>query len=155
MANPAPTYAVVGSLPAGLSFNADTRVMSGTPTAAGSGTITIRATNSQGSDDWTVDYSFVAADEAPSFTDNTGDAQDWTTGTEITSIPIPRASGNPAPAYSLIGSAPDGIDVSFPTTGADGAITGTPTAVGSGTIRVLASNSAGNANWTVAYTIVC
>ena len=114
MANPAPTYAVVGTLPGGISFNTTTRVISGTPTAVGSGTITIRATNSAGSDDWTVDYSFVAADEAPSFTDNTGDAQDWTTGTEITSIPIPRAAGNPAPAYSLIGTAPEWYQCFFP-----------------------------------------
>ena len=56
--NPAPTYAVVGTLPAGLSFDATTRVLSGNPTAAASGTITIRATNSQGNADWTVDYSF-------------------------------------------------------------------------------------------------
>ena len=58
--NPAPTYAVVGSLPTGLSFNPSSRVISGTPTAEGSGTITIRATNSQGNDDYTVTYSIVA-----------------------------------------------------------------------------------------------
>ena len=38
---PAPTYAVVGTLPAGLDFDETTRVLSGTPGAAhGSGTIT-------------------------------------------------------------------------------------------------------------------
>lgn len=51
---PTPTYAVQGSLPAGLAFNTSTRVLSGTPTAAGSGTITIRATNSEGFDDWST-----------------------------------------------------------------------------------------------------
>ena len=54
------TYSVFGSLPAGLAFNTSTRVISGTPAEVGSGTITIRARNSAGSDDWTVDYSFVA-----------------------------------------------------------------------------------------------
>ena len=58
---PAPTYATVGSLPAGIAFNTGTRVISGTPTAAGSGTITIRATNSEGTADWTVDYTITAA----------------------------------------------------------------------------------------------
>ena len=58
--NPTPTYAAVGSLPAGIVFNATPRVISGTPTAVGSGTIRIRATNSQGSDDWTVDYTVRA-----------------------------------------------------------------------------------------------
>ena len=64
--NPTPTYAAVGSLPAGISFNTTTRVISGTPTATGSGTITIRATNSEGSDDWTVDYTTGATATVPS-----------------------------------------------------------------------------------------
>ena len=59
--SPTPTYAAVGSLPAGISFDTTTRVISGTPTAVGSGTFTIRATNSEGSDDWTVDYATTAA----------------------------------------------------------------------------------------------
>ena len=49
-----------GSLPAGISFNTTTRVIGGTPTAIGSGTITIRATNSEGNDDWTVAYATTA-----------------------------------------------------------------------------------------------
>ena len=56
---PAPTYAVQGSLPAGLAFNANTRVISGTPTAHGSGTITIRASNSQGNADYTIAYTIA------------------------------------------------------------------------------------------------
>ena len=57
---PVPTYTAVGALPAGVVFNAGTRVISGTPTQEGSGTITVRATNTEGSDDWTVAYSTVA-----------------------------------------------------------------------------------------------
>ena len=34
---PTPTYSVDGALPSGLSFNTSTRVISGTPTAPGSG----------------------------------------------------------------------------------------------------------------------
>ena len=52
--SPTPTYAAVGSLPAGIAFDVTTRVLSGAPTDIGSGTITIRATNSEGDDDWTV-----------------------------------------------------------------------------------------------------
>ena len=91
---------------------------------------------------------------APSFADNTGDAQNWTVGTAITSISIPRATGTPDPVYSLITGGPTGINVSLPTTGADGSITGTPTEVGSATIWVRAVNSEGSANWTVVYTTV-
>ena len=53
---PSPTYAVVGSLPAGLTFNASTRLLSGVPQRGMTGTITIRATNSAGTADWTVGY---------------------------------------------------------------------------------------------------
>ena len=56
---PAPTYAASG-LPGGLAFDTATRVLSGTPSAAGSGTITVTATNSEGAADWTVTYDFVS-----------------------------------------------------------------------------------------------
>ena len=65
---PKPTYAAVGSLPTGISFNIGTRVLSfdETKIEAGTGTITIRATNSQGIADWTVDYAFLQSNVAPS-----------------------------------------------------------------------------------------
>lgn len=46
---PAPTWSVtVGSLPTGLSLHATTGVLSGTPTASGSWSFTVRATNAGG-----------------------------------------------------------------------------------------------------------
>ena len=150
---PAPAYAVVGSLPAGLSFAAGTRTISGTPTAAGSGTITIRATNSAGSDDWTVAYTIAAAPPAtvaPSWTDSTGTAQSWTADTAITDLVVPAVdAGTPAPAYAVVGSLPAGLSFAAGTR----TISGTPTAAGSGTITIRATNSAGSDDWTVAYTI--
>ena len=145
---PTPTYAVEGSLPTGIEFDTSTRVISGTPTTAGSGTITIRASNSEGHADWTVEYTTSAALVSPSFTDDTGDAQTWTTGTAITSITVPAASGNPTPTYAVEGSLPAGL--AFDTT--TRVISGTPTTAGSGTITIRASNSEGHADWTVAYT---
>ena len=150
---PAPAYAAVGSLPAGISFNTSTRVISGTPTAVGSGTIRIRATNSEGTADWTVTYTTAAAppaDVAPSFTDDTGNAQSWTQNTAITPITVPAASGTPTPTYAAVGSLPAGISFNASTR----VISGTPTAVGSGTIRIRATNSEGTADWTVTYTTV-
>ena len=63
---PEPTYAVEGVLPAGIAFDTTTRVISGTPTATGSGTITIRASNSEGDADWTITYATTAPASAPS-----------------------------------------------------------------------------------------
>ena len=146
---PDPTYAASG-LPGGLSFNTTTRVLSGTPTAAGSGTITVTATNSEGSADWTVAYSFVAATEAPSWADNTGDAISGTVGTAIALINVPEADGNPAPTYAAVGTLPDGIIF----IGLLLTISGTPTAAATGTIRIRATNSEGTADWTVAYSFV-
>lgn len=60
MGRPAPAYAVVG-LPDGLRFDPATRRLSGTPTAAGAGSITIRAVNADGAAEWTVDYETDAA----------------------------------------------------------------------------------------------
>ena len=58
---PAPTYAASG-LPAGITFNPSTRVLSGTPSGSASrGTITVTATNASGSDTWTVAYTISAA----------------------------------------------------------------------------------------------
>ena len=73
--NPTPTYAAVGILPDGIAFDIGTRVISGTPTVLGSGTITIRATNSEGSDDWTINYAIIiiVPNQAPTVVINTND----------------------------------------------------------------------------------
>ena len=63
--DPTPVYTVSG-LPSGLVFDPATRIISGTPAAAGSGTITITATNSAGSDTRTYNYAFTDPNLAPS-----------------------------------------------------------------------------------------
>ena len=85
---------------------------------------------------------------APAFADDTGDAQAWTQNTAIASLTVPVASGTPAPTYAPVGSLPAGV--SFSTSSR--VISGTPTATGSGTITIRASNSEGSDDWTVAYT---
>ena len=85
---------------------------------------------------------------APSFADDTGDAQTWEMGTAITAITVPEADGEPEPTYAVEGSLPAGIAFDITTR----VISGTPTAVGSGTITIRATNSAGDADWAIAYT---
>ena len=88
---------------------------------------------------------------APSFSDNTGDAQTWDRYTTIAPVVIPQSTGGvPAPVYTSSG-VPAGITVFPPTTNTPGVITGTPTSRGSGTITVTATNSEGSATWTIAY----
>ena len=58
--SPTPTYTATG-LPDGVAFTPSTRTLSGTPTTAGTGTITITATNSAGSDTYTIAYTITAA----------------------------------------------------------------------------------------------
>ena len=242
---PTPTYSASG-LPTGVSFDTGTRGISGTPTGIGSGTITITATNSEGTAAWTMPYStseaaltapgvpsaptlssrtdtsltlatsagsggeptlyrwristnnivsdndpmhtstgpsititgLNAEDEywidvhaensagesaysadlatstletpiqnvAPSFADDTGDAQSWTEDSAISGITVPAASGTPTPTYSASGL-PSGLN--FNTSSRQ--ITGTPTGTGSGTITITATNSEGTAAWTMPY----
>ena len=102
---PAPTYASVGDEPAGIQITLPTETadgsITGTPTAVSSGDIVIRATNSEGSDDWTQPFDTVADTEAPAFADNTGDAVDWFVGIEIPTFVVPAATGTPAPTYAV------------------------------------------------------
>ena len=91
----------------------------------------------------------VAAAIAPSFADDTGDAQSWMMGTAITAITVPAASGTPhAYLCCAVGTLPAGL--AFNTT--TRVISGTPTATGFGTITIRATNSEGDADWTVDYT---
>ena len=85
---------------------------------------------------------------SPAFADDTGDAQAWTQNTAITPITVPEATGDPVPTYAAV-DAPAGITFDPDTR----VISGAPTTAGSGTITVTATNSAGSAAWTVAYTI--
>ena len=114
---------------------------------AGSGTITIRATNSEGNADWTVSFVTTLGLAAPSFADPTGDQQSWTINVSIIPVNVPEADGNPTPTYAIFGALPAGISFDVGTR----ALTGTPISVAFGTITIRAANSEGHADWTVTY----
>ena len=85
---------------------------------------------------------------APVFADDTGDAQAWMQNTAITPITVPEATGTPTPTYAAV-DLPNGVAFDPATR----VISGTPDTAGSGTVTITATNSAGSATWTVAYTI--
>ena len=135
--NPAPTFRVSsGALPAGLSLNTTTGVLSGTPTTAGTSTFTVAASNGVSPDAVTPSRTITvnAAQAAPGFTAATPPAT-ATVGAAYTYTFA--ASGNPAPTFRVSsGALPAGLSLNTTT----GVLSGTPTAAGPATFTVTATN---------------
>ncbi|RZJ67917.1 MAG: T9SS type A sorting domain-containing protein [Flavobacterium sp.] len=140
------SYGVSATLPAGLSFDTTTGVISGTPTAvSATATYTVTATNSGGSVTFDVEITVnAAAPTALSYTTpNT-----FTVGTAITAL-SPTVTGT-VDSYSISPTLPAGL--SFDTT--TGVISGTPTAVSAtATYTVTATNSGGSVSFGVVVTV--
>ena len=122
------SYALTGTLPAGLAFNANTRQLSGTPTTptpAGSPpTLTYTATDSA--------TPAVTVTQTFTITVNTRvvlpkpDNLVYTAGTAIAPLTLPAATGGTGTfGYALNGALPAGLAYS-----GDGVLSGTPTTVG-------------------------
>jgi outer membrane protein OmpA-like peptidoglycan-associated protein len=132
------TYSIsAGTLPAGLSLNSSTGEITGTPTAAGEFTFTIKAENTDGSD--LVEFTIVVSSVSnpPVFTDDTI-ALSATVGTAYSDSVAASGTGV---TYSVDeGLLPYGLTLDSST----GAITGTPTAAGEYTVVIRAQNDAGS-----------
>ena len=141
------SYSVSPSLPAGLSLNTTTGVISGIPTAVTStASYTITATNTGGST--TKAVTITVNDVAPSglsyTTPNT-----YTKGTAITSL-SPTVSGGSVVSYSVSPSLPAGLSLNTTT----GVISGTPTAVTStASYTITATNTGGSTTKVVTITV--
>ena len=136
--NPAPTFAVTnGALPAGLTLDPATGVISGTPTTAGPTTFTVTATNGVGQPAAAIYTLTIAApDVAPTLT--SGAPAAGVTGTAYTFTLT--ATGNPAPTFAVTnGALPAGLTLDPAT----GVISGTPTTAGPTTFTVTATNGVG------------
>ncbi len=134
---PAASFTVAsGSLPAGISLTGSTGVLSGTPTTPGMSTFTISASNvfgsvTSGSLSITVEAVPVFAADTPASSISEGGSYSYTF----------TASGSPAPTFSVsAGSLPTGLSLS----GSTGVLSGTPTATGTFTFSVMATNAAGS-----------
>ena len=128
------SYAVAsGTLPSGLSLDTTTGIISGTPTSAVTPvTVTITATNGYGTST-AATFTFTVINPVPVVTAASP------TGTTGAAFSYTVSATNTPTSYAYTGTLAPGL--SFNTT--TGAITGTPTTVGSYPISVTATNTYG------------
>ncbi|MBV9764167.1 MAG: putative Ig domain-containing protein [Acidobacteriaceae bacterium] len=143
VATNSPTSYSATGLPVGLSVNTTTGLISGTPTAAGSSTVTLGATNVSGTGNSTLMLIFVAvAAAAPIIFAATS-----ASGTVGSPFSYQIAATNLPTSYSATGLPAD-LSVN-----ATGLISGTPTAAGTSTITLGATNASGTGNSALTLTI--
>ena len=154
-----------GALPAGMTLNSSTGVLSGTPTATGTFTYKVKATNEAGSDE-TVELTLVVG-KAPVFTSDDSvlesvtrfsnpirvgaalanfvftaasyPAATFELKTDSTTIPACGVAPNCANSFETLGL-PDGLTFNAATA----TLSGTPTKVGAYVFAIKASNSLGS-----------
>lgn len=148
--NPTPTFSVVsGALPAGVTLDPASGVLSGVPTVPGTSSFTVGAANGIAPAATTQELAvtITGAPTAPSFSSGSTPPVAGTVGTAYTYRFT--ADGFPAPVFALrSGNLPAGL-----TLAADGTLSGTPTTAGSSTFRVSASNGVGQPAVSEAITI--
>jgi large repetitive protein len=129
------TYAITsGSLPAGLSLNANSGAITGTPSANGLSDFTIQATDSVG-DVGSQAYSLAIGSN--SLTLNPATLPNGTHGTAYNQT-VFATGGSGSYTYAITsGSLPAGLSLN----GSTGAITGTPSGSGSSTFTIRATDS--------------
>ena len=142
------TYSATG-LPAGLSINSSTGLISGTPTTAGTSSVTVTATDTTGASGsasftWTIN-------PAPNTVSVTNPGNQ--TGTVGTAVSLQIQASDSASGQTLTYSAtglPAGLSINSST----GLISGTPTTAGTSSVTVTATDTTGASGsasftWTV------
>jgi large repetitive protein len=134
------TYSMsAGNIP-GLSFNAATATLSGTPTQSGTYNLTITAVDhSTGTGPYTLSENYTLTVGAASISISPSSVPSGTVGTTYSSTTL-TASGGIAPyTYALTaGALPQGVTLS-----SSGVLSGTPTASGTFTFTVVATDHNG------------
>ena len=106
------TYSLAPALPAGLTFVADTRTLSGTPTESQDATEFSYTVTDEDGDTATLMFNITVApaDEMPAFGEAVIDDQRYTVNTAITDLVLPAATGGDgALTYSLAPALPAGL----------------------------------------------
>ncbi|MEY4313103.1 MAG: hypothetical protein RLZZ319_612, partial [Actinomycetota bacterium] len=138
-ADPAATYSVSsGNLPAGLTLNSSTGVISGTPTTKQVKTFTITASNAIGSS--TTPNLSLTVGVAPDISGSTME-QAVTINNAMTTTWFADNNAYPAPTYSISdGTLPSGVSLNSN----NGSLSGTPTERGVFLFTITATNSLGS-----------
>jgi hypothetical protein len=137
-----PTSFSATGLAGGLSLNTSTGLISGTPTAAGSSTVTLSATNSAGTGTALLTLT-IAAPAVPTIT-----SPATSNGTVGTAFSYEISATNTPSNYGATGL-PAGLSVNAST----GLISGIPTAAGSTTVTLSATNSTGTGTAALTLTV--
>ncbi len=142
------SYSASG-LPAGVSMSS-ARLISGTPTTAGSGTATVTVTDDDDDTDTLTFTWTVAADLVPDFGTASVADQSWILNRYITFVVIPAASGGDGTLTYSGSGLPAGLRFLTSTR----TVLGRPTAAGSGTFTVTVTDADGDTDtlsfdWTV------
>lgn len=144
------SYAISGSLPAGITFNTATGVLSGTPTAPGSYSVTVTATDTGSTGagaPFTASNAYTLSVPAPTVTITPATLTNGTAASPY-SQQLTAAGGIAPYTYTLTaGALPAGLTLS-----SSGLLSGTPTASGSFAFTVRAADANGQAG-SQAYTL--
>ena len=130
------TWSETGALPPGLSFNGNGAV-SGTPTTAGSYTLTVTVTDSTAPTKQTNSQQITITISSSNLTITWQTPAAGTVGTAYTWTPCAVNGGTPSYTWTWSGTLPPGLSMS-PTTGV---VSGTPTTAGSYSVGITVTDS--------------
>jgi hypothetical protein len=141
-------YSVAPALPAGLSLNPNTGVISGTPTAVtAAASYTVTATNAAGS--ITAALSLTVNEAAPTALTYSANPAVYPVGTAIANN-TPSSGGGAVAAYSVAPAPPAGLSLNT----VNGIISGTPTArAAAANYTVTSTNTGGSATVSLNLTV--
>ena len=129
------TWSLTGTLPTGLSFNAATATLSGTPTQTGTFSITVKATDANGCVG-TRTYSLVI--DCQTITVNPATVPAGTAGAPYSQV-FTQSGGIGTITWALTGTLPTGLSFNAATA----TLSGTPTQTGTFSITVTATDANG------------